>query len=138
MGKCCHFEGTRRLNATLLWENFRDCHPQKFALIKEYAELLAQELKNVKLNCKLDELVLRELQNVCRLLCVAADPDAAGDTPEIWKKEYIELWDMRSKHDPIGYGENTGYMDKYIARVKEMNGNGENVPLGITDIKWFF
>lgn len=138
VGKCCHFEGTRRLNATLLWENFRDCHPQKFALIEEYAELLAQELKNVKLNCKLGELVLRELQNVCRLLCVAADPEAAGDTPEIWKKEYIELWDMRSKHDPIGYGENTGYMDNYIARVKEMNGNGENVPLGITDIKWFF
>ena len=40
VGKCCHFEGTRRLNATLLWENFRDCYPQKFALIKEYAELL--------------------------------------------------------------------------------------------------
>lgn len=134
LGKTCHLEHERRLNATGIWERFRDAKPLYNPVIKAYAAEIKNELQNYTLRCDYNELIKQEVYNTCLLLMIVADPLNMKAKAEQWKNEYIRLWDIRSMHDPKGYGENTFYMDRLIKTAEEQ----KTVETEKTDIIWFF
>ena len=55
---------------------------------------------------------------------------------ELWKKEYLYMWNMRSK--PSGADFEIRLMDSFINTIANIKANGEEIPQGVTDIKRFF
>ena len=47
------------------------------------------------------------------------------------------MWDMRSKHDPDGYGMNIKYLENFMAANLGILEKGADIPKGRTDIQFF-
>lgn len=138
-GKSHHLEGKRYHNITLAWWLFKlKCEPTRLPLLKTYTELLREELQTAKLGCKDGALLWRELDNACRLLLLIADPANIGEEDRKFIEEYETLWDMRSKHDPVGCGKCVESVEKFAARAREMTENGEPFPQGRTTVDMYY
>ncbi len=137
IGKFCHLEAQRPGNSTMLWNNLLSRNPENYPLVYHYVSLLAQELDSFSISGKNKEYLLDELKNICRLICLMSDPDHAAEKLNEWQQEYERLWDLRSKHDPLGYGIVTGHVNAFVRRAEEMKKNNEKIPTAKTDICWY-
>lgn len=138
-GKSHHMEETRYLNITYVWWMFKlKCQPTYMPMLNLYGKLLQEELQGVKLGCKSGELLIRELDNACRLLMLVSDPAHIDGKDEKFIREYETLWDMRSKHDPVGSAMCIDSVKQYVARAKEMLEKGETIPQMITTVGEFY
>lgn len=136
LGKYSNLEGIRQNNSTLTWNNFCGCKPTRFPVIYSYASELMREIENIALNCEYSDLLKGEIKNACRLLMIISEPEKVSGEDELWKKEYLYMWNMRSK--PSGADFEIRLMDNFINAVANIKANGEEIPQGVTDIKRFF
>ena len=138
-GMSHHLEETRYHNITYVWWMFKlKCQPTYMPMHHLFAKLMQEELQGVKLGCQSGELLLRELDNACRLMMLVADPANIGEKEQAYIEEYETLWDMRSKHDPVGTAMCTDSVKQYAARAREMLEKGEPIPQLKTTLGLFY
>lgn len=135
LGKYCNFEGVRLENRTRLWNSYEGRNPTSFPMIHCYAEELLKELSEVEAEGKYAELLIGEVENACRMLLILSDPENINGKDQIWKRKYLEHWNIRSKSEGCQY--NLHLMTIFQSLVEKKKENGEKIPKATTTLKWF-